>query len=110
MRIARLFVDGRDTAEVLVADRIAGRLRGMLGRGPLPEALMLRPANSVHGVGMHSTLDVAALDRTGVVLAVHVLRPWRATATVTGGRDVLEAPEGGFTRWGLARGALVTIE
>jgi len=40
--------------------------------------------------------------------AVTVLRPWRATATVRGGRQVLEAPVGSFATWHLTVGSRVT--
>jgi len=102
MRASRLWVDGVDVAPLLVADTYLSRLRGMLGRRPLPPALLLRPANSVHGMGMRDTLDVAVLDASGTVLATAVLRPGRLTRSVRGGHQVLEAPVGSFTRWGLS--------
>ena len=102
MRSARLVVDGAEVAPLLVADTFLSRLRGMLGRRPLPPALLLRPANSVHGMGMRDPLDVAVLDSAGVVLATSVLRPGRATRSTPGGRQVLEAPVGSFTRWELS--------
>ncbi len=108
MRIAKLWIDGVDAGPVLVADTFWGRLRGMLGRRVLPPALLLRPSNSVHGMGMLAPLDVAVLDDDGVVLAVQVLRPFGFTRTVPGGRQVLEAPTGSFTAWSLAPGTRVT--
>ncbi|MDR3068772.1 MAG: DUF192 domain-containing protein [Cellulomonas sp.] len=108
-KVARLQVDGVDVAQVIVADTSLRRLRGMLGRRPLPDALILVPANSVHGIGMREALDVAVLDREGTVLAVTVLRPMRLTRTVKHGRQVLEAPVGSFSRWGLGPGSLVTV-
>lgn len=107
MRTATLVVDGRRVDPVLVADSFWSRLRGMLGRRPLPPALLLRPANSVHGLGMREPLDVAVLDADGAVLAVGVLRPARATRTVRHGRQVLEAPVGKFGAWGLGVGSRV---
>ncbi len=108
-KVARLVVDGVDVAPVVVADTFGRRLRGMLGRHPLPEALILVPSNSVHGVGMRDALDVAVLDRQGAVLAVTVLRPLRLTRTVKHGRQVLEAPVGSFGRWGLGPGSQVSV-
>ena len=107
MRVERLEVDGQDTGPVLVADTPAGRLRGMLGRAPLPPALLLRPASSVHGMGMREPLEVAVLDASGVVLSTTVLRPMRMTRPVRGGTQVLEAPVGSFARWGLRAGSRV---
>ncbi len=106
-KVADLFVDGTRVGEVIVADTYVRRLRGMLGRRPLPEALVLVPGNSVHGIGMREPLDVAVLDRVGTVLRVQVLHPWRATASVRGGKQVLEAPVGSFARWQLGVGSTV---
>ena len=102
MRSARLVVNGADVAPLLVADTYLSRLRGMLGRRPLPPALLLRPGNSVHGMGMRESLDVAVLDASGLVLATTVLRPGGLTRSVPGASQVLEAPVGSFTRWGLS--------
>ena len=104
-----LGVDGREVAPVVVADTYLTRLRGMLGRRPLPPALLLRPAGSVHGMGMREPLDVAGLDADGAVLDVGVLRPFGLTPSVRGVTQVLEAPVGSFARWGLVVGSVVTV-
>ena len=106
-KTAQLYVDGTAAAVVIVADTYLSRLRGMLARHPLPPALVLIPASSVHGMGMRDPLDVAVLDRAGQVLTTAVLRPWRATANVRGGRQVLEAPVGSFAAWNLTVGSRV---
>lgn len=51
-----------------------GRLRGLIGRRPTP---LLISASSVHGFHLTTELAVVALDRTGAVVAVRRLRPWR---------------------------------
>ncbi len=101
----RLFVDGVDVAPLVVADRWAARARGMLARRPLPEAMWFVGERSVHGVGMTRALDVALLDRDGVVVATTVLHPFGATRPRRGVVDVLEAPRGSFSRWGLRPGS-----
>ena len=108
MRTHELVVSGVEVGPVLVADPYWSRLRGMLGRRPLPPALLLRPANSVHGMGMLETLEVAVLDSDGTVLSTRELRPMGLTPTVRGGAQVLEAPVGSFTRWGLVTGSRIT--
>ncbi len=109
MRTAELRVDDRAIGPCLVADTFLTRLRGMLGRSPLPPALLLRPSGSVHGIGMRATLDVATLDADGLVLAVDVLHPFGVTRPVRGARQVLEAPEGSFARWGVVPGSRVGV-
>ncbi len=105
----RLLVDGREVAAVLVADTALARLRGMLGRRVLPPALLLRPANSVHGVGMVQALDVALLDDDLQVRRVVRLRPFGMTLPRRGVRSVLEAPVGSFRDWGLAVGSRLAV-
>lgn len=105
----RLAVDGRDVAPLLVADTALTRLRGMLVRRPLPPALLLHPASSVHGLGMTRVLDVALLDDARVVRAVLRLRPFGLTRPRRGIRSVLEAPAGAFTGWGLKVGSRVEV-
>jgi uncharacterized membrane protein (UPF0127 family) len=102
-----LAVDGTEVARVELADTALRRARGMLARRTLPEALLLQPCSSVHGVGMRAALDVAFLDRTGTVLDVVVLRPWSQPKGRRGAAAVLEAPAGSFTRWGLTTGSRV---
>lgn len=103
----RLQVDGEGVADAEVADSWAARARGMLWRRRLPEALILRPCNSVHGAGMRVALDVAYLSAEGVVLDITVLRPWAMTRPRKGAVAVLEAPLGNFDRWGLRVGSVV---
>ncbi|MFC0644770.1 DUF192 domain-containing protein [Cellulomonas phragmiteti] len=103
----RLLVDGRDVAALMLADTWALRARGMLGRRRLPEAMWFVDEPSVHGVGMTRSLDVAQLDRAGVVVAVHVLRPFGLVVPRAGAVDVLEAPTGSFRRWDLRPGSVV---
>jgi uncharacterized membrane protein (UPF0127 family) len=105
----RLLVDGVERAPLLLADTPATRLRGMLGRRPLPPALLLRPANSVHGVGMHASLDVALLADDQRVVRVLRLRPFGMTRPRRGVRSVLEAPAGSFRAWGLSAGSRIEI-
>lgn len=100
----------RDTdVDVEVADTYLRRLRGMLGREVLPEALLLVPGGGVHGVGMRVPLDVAMLGRGGGagryrVLKVARLRPFGLVNGARGTVAVLEAAAGSLERWGTAVG------
>src|SRR5665647_2263250 len=93
-REIHLEVDGRTVAPLLLAATYPARLRGMLGRRHLPPALLLRPSNSVHGVGMLHTIEVAILDSDGTVLVTLVLKPFGLTRPRRGAASVLEAPRG----------------
>ncbi|GLY13861.1 hypothetical protein Kisp01_08770 [Kineosporia sp. NBRC 101677] len=104
----RLHVDGRDVAPLWLADSYWRRARGLLGTRSIPGALLLRPGNSVHGMGMLYALDVALLDDEATVLHVLTLRPFGLTRPRPGVRQVLEANRGSFSRWGLRVGSRIT--
>jgi uncharacterized protein len=91
-----------ETGEVLVARlELAAtfwqRLRGLLFRPALApgDGLLIVPCRSIHTHWMRHAIDVALLDRDGVVLSVHrQVRPWRM---IHGSRDahaVLETAGG----------------
>ena len=91
-------------AAVEVAESFGDRLRGLLGRDGLEGALLLRPASSVHTIGMRFAIDVAFCDRELVVLSTATLRPHRMTMPRRRAHAVIEAEAGAFERWGLRRG------
>ena len=114
-----LVVDGREVAEVVLADTYLRRARGMLWRRRLPAALLLVPGGSVHGLGMTASLDVALLSpvsggRLDVVgeHRVHrtaLLRPFGLVGSRRGVRSTLEAPAGSFESWGLTPDSVVAF-
>jgi hypothetical protein len=72
------------------------RLRGLLGRSSLApgEAMLFRPAGSIHMFFMRFTIDAVFCDRGLVVLdVVPSLRPWRM-ASRRGAKVVIELGEG----------------
>jgi len=86
----------------VVADRCRlarspwSRMRGLLGRASLApgEAMLFRPAGSIHMFFMRFTIDAVFCDRDLVVLdVVSSLRPWRM-ASRRGARVVIELAEG----------------
>lgn len=84
------------------------RLRGLLFRRPLAadgsEALLIRPCNSIHTVGMRYALDVVFLDRGGTVLRVSEgVRPWRARIA-RGAHAVVELHHGAARRLAISPG------
>jgi len=97
----------RDTtvlASLEVADTFRARLRGLLGRDRLEGALLLRPARSVHTIGMRFAIDVAFCDSDLRVVRIISLAPNRVSRPVRHGCVVIEAERGAFDRWGLAVG------
>ena len=98
-------VRGTDVlASLEVADELWSRTRGLLGRRGIEGALLIRPARSVHTLGMRFPLDVALCDADLVVLKTTRLAPHRVSAPVRGARQVIEAEAGAFERWRLRPG------
>ena len=89
---------------VEVAESFGARWKGLLGQDGVEGALILRPAKSVHTVGMRFAIDVAFCDRDLVVLDTVSLRPQRMTRPRRRARCVIEAEAGAFERWGLRVG------
>lgn len=102
--MAWLVREGQVLASVEVAESLRGRFVGLLGRDGLEGALLLRPAWSVHTLGMRFPIDVAFLDRDLRVLRTTTMRPWRLGRPMLSSRAVLEAEAGAFASWNLAVG------
>ena len=99
-----LLRDGEVLAAAEVADTTATRLKGLLGRDGLDGALVIRPASSVHTMGMRFPIDVAFCDAQMVVLSTVCLPPNRVTRPRLKSRCVIEAESGAFERWRLRPG------
>lgn len=97
-------------AALEVAESTRARRRGLLGSSEVVGGLWITRCPSVHMVGMRYPIDVAVVDRDGVVLLVATLRPWvgltrprrRASATV-------EAAVGSMAAWGVRPGSVLSI-
>ncbi len=104
MRQGWILRDGSVVAAAEVADSLAERTKGLLGRRGYDGALLLPHTRSVHTAGMRFPLDVAFLSAQLEVRAVRQVPPWRLCLPRGGCRQVLEAEAGSFERWGLAVG------
>lgn len=104
-----LLRDGQVLASAELATTRAQRRRGLLGRDGIDGALVIRPARSVHTVGMRFALDVAHLGPDGTVLRTTAMARNRIGRPVWAARSVLEAPSGAFARWNLAVGDVLEI-
>jgi uncharacterized membrane protein (UPF0127 family) len=99
-----LLRDGDVLAGCEVADGLAARSKGLLGRTGFEGAMVLPRTRAVHTFGMKFSVDLAVCDRDMVVIAVTRLRPWRMSIPRRGGRSVIEAEAGAFERWRLQVG------
>jgi len=89
------------TGQVVAADAFLAaspwaRMRGLLGRASLPtgEAIILRPASSIHTAFMRFAIDVVFLDKDDRVLkVVRDLAPFRLSAA-RHARSVIEMAGG----------------
>lgn len=87
------------------------RLRGLLGRRSIGdgEGLLLEPCRAVHMMGMRFPLDIAFVDRQGVVVAVYAdLAPGRRTRYHHAARAALEVPVGILASTGTVPGDRLT--
>ena len=91
-------------ASLDVADSFGSRLKGLLGRDGLDGAFLIKPAMSVHTLGMRFAIDVAFLSSDMRVVDTVTMRPNRVSFIRPSARSVLEAEAGAFERWGLVRG------
>jgi uncharacterized membrane protein (UPF0127 family) len=101
--------DGKVLASADVASSFGPRLKGLLGRSGYEGALLLRPARSVHTLGMRFAVDVAFLDKDLCVLRVTTMRPWRVGRPVAKAHAVLEAEAGAFASWELQPGDVLEL-
>src|SRR5512138_71546 len=80
---------------LMVADSILTRMKGLLGRDSLPHGsgLWLKPCKGVHTFGMKFAIDVVFLDRDNrVIETISGLKPNRMTAVYAQAATVLELP------------------
>jgi uncharacterized membrane protein (UPF0127 family) len=108
--MAWLLREGEVLASLEVATGARERMRGLLGRDGIDGALLLRPARSVHTLGMRFAIDVAFLDGDLVVVKVVTMGCHRIGLPVPRTRAVLEAEAGAFGRWNLRPGDQLDVE
>ena len=107
--MAWLVRDGEVLASLEIARSRPARRKGLLGRDGIEGALLLVPARSVHTLGMRFDIDVAFLDRDGVVKRTVRMRRHRMGWPSWSARSVIEAEAGAFARWNLAVGQRIEV-
>jgi hypothetical protein len=106
-----LLCDGRRVAAVDVAETSRARGRGLLGTRGIEGALWITRCPSVHMMGMRYAIDVAVVDREGVVLRVATLRPWvGATWPRRHAAATVEAAAGAMAAWGVSVGSRLQVD
>jgi uncharacterized protein len=105
--MAELMVDGRAVAPLELADTYRRRRKGLLHRDGVEGAFWLRPCRHVHTFGMRFAIDVALVDKRGVVLVAQTLAPGRLASVRLRSRSVIEAEAGSFAAWSLHEGSRV---
>jgi uncharacterized membrane protein (UPF0127 family) len=83
-----------------VADTVATRRRGLLGRKALAsgEGLWIAPCEAVHTCGMQFPIDLIYLDRARRVKKLqHAVPPWRLSACLSA-HSVLELAAGSIRK------------
>ena len=104
-----LLRDDEVLASLEVADDFRSRLRGLLGRDGIDGVLLLRPARSVHTVGMRFPIDVAYCTSDLRVLRVVTMPRHRVGRPCAKAACVLEAEAGTFAHWELHVGDQLEI-
>jgi len=101
--------DGEVLATLEVADSMSSRMAGLLGRDGIDGAMLIKPARSVHTMGMQFPIDVAFCNRELQVLAIVTMVRNRFSLPRLRARCVIEAEAGAFERWGLKVGDRLEI-
>ncbi len=104
-----LVSDARVLASTEVASDGRSRRRGLLKRDHLEGAIVLTPCRWVHTIGMRFPVDVAYVDRDGVVVKSVRMGRHRIGLPVPKATWVIEAEAGAFERWGLSTGDVVEL-
>jgi uncharacterized protein len=97
MKAVNLRTNKELATDVIVADNLFTRMKGLLGKKELPfgEALWIKPCFSVHTFFMKFPIDVIFLNKKNqVIAAVSNLTPNRMTRLYPQSFSVLELPSG----------------
>ena len=105
-----LLRDGEVLAVLEVPEGLSGRSRGLLGRDGIEGAMLIKPARSVHTVGMRFSIDVAFCDRQMTVIDTITMGRFRMSRPRLRARCVVEAEAGAFERWSLRPGDRLEIK
>ena len=83
--------------DVLAADSLLLRMKGLLGRKEfrLDQAIILKPCNSIHTFFMHFPIDVLFLDRSNSIVGIiENMKPYRISKIYLKAYYAIELPAG----------------
>ncbi|MCM8801108.1 MAG: DUF192 domain-containing protein [Candidatus Omnitrophica bacterium] len=83
--------------EVIMADTVFKRIKGLLGRKEIKkgQALIIKPCNSIHTFFMRFSIDVIFVDKDNRIIETIIsLKPFRLTRLYPRAAFVIELPAG----------------
>lgn len=95
------------TDQLILAETLFSRSKGLLGRRELPdnEMLWINRCNSIHTFFMKFTIDCVFLDRTLKVISIkRNVKPWKIIWPQWGASSVIEMKAGDIDRLSLKVG------
>ncbi len=107
--MAWLLRQGDVLASLELARSPGRRATSLVGRRRLDGGVLIQPCRAIHTIGVRFPIDVAYLDRSGVVIGVRRLRPYRIGLPRRRASAILEAEAGAFERWRLSVGDALEI-
>ncbi|RJP27413.1 MAG: DUF192 domain-containing protein [Candidatus Omnitrophota bacterium] len=99
--------------KAVLADNPFSRMKGLLGRKALydGEALVLKPANSIHTFFMRFSIDVIFLGRDNkVVKIISHLKPFRLSPLYFSSSIVIELPSGYIKKTNTKESDILSIQ
>jgi uncharacterized protein len=96
--------------EIILADSLFKRMRGLLGRKELAEdsALLL---NSIHTIFMRFSIDVLFVDKEcRVIKAISALKPFNISKIYLSAKFAIELPVGTINSTSTSSGDILSLE
>ncbi len=87
------------------------RLKGLLGRGSLPQGngMLIKHCLSIHTMFMRFAIDILYINAEFVVVkTVEALKPWRMSCCLTA-CAVIELPEGSIQKYKIQTGSELEV-
>ena len=108
--MAWLLVDSNPVASTEDFNGVLKKSVGLLGKDKYDGAAIFKRVKSVHTFGMKFPIDVAFVDKSGQVIKVYQLKPYRVVMPVLKAQIVIEAQAGAFFRWSLKQGCKIELK